>query len=53
MQKALGWPCAVCGRGVGNNSTQCTSCREWIHKKCSGVKGSMYKVMKTFVVDVV
>jgi len=25
-QKAARWPPAVCGRGVGNNSVQCTSC---------------------------
>jgi len=35
MQKAVRGPRGVCGRGVGNNSIQCT--------------GSMYKVMKTFV----
>jgi len=47
-QKAVRWPCGVCGRGVGNNSIQCTSCQKWVHRKCSGIKGSMYKVMKTF-----
>ena len=39
----------VCGRGVGNNSIQCTSCQKWVHRKCNGIKGSMYKVMRTFV----
>jgi len=39
------WPCCVCGRGVSNNSIQCTSCQKWVHKKCSG----MSKVMTTFV----
>ena len=34
--------------GVGN-SIQCTSCQKWVHKKCSGIKGSMYKVMKSFI----
>jgi len=24
MQKAVRWPCGVCGRGVVNNSIQCT-----------------------------
>jgi len=48
MQKAVRWPCVVCGRGVGNNSIQCTSCK-WVHRKCSGIKGSMYKVMKSFI----
>jgi len=46
MQKAVRWPCGVCGRGIGNNSIQCTSCQKWVHTKCSGIKGSMYKLMK-------
>jgi len=49
MQKAVRWPCGVCGRGVGNNSIQCTSCQKWVHRKCSAIKDSMYKVMKTFI----
>jgi len=49
MQKAVRWPCGVCGRGVGNNSIQCTSCKKWVHRKCSGIMASMYKVMKTFI----
>ena len=49
MQKAARWPCGVCGRGVGSNSIQCTSCQKWVHKKCSGIKGSVYKVMKSFI----
>ena len=49
MQKAARWPRGVCGRGVGSNSIQCTSCHKWVHKKCSGIKGSMYKVMKSFI----
>ena len=28
MQKAARWPCDVCGRGVGSNSIQCTSCHK-------------------------
>jgi len=48
-QKAVRWPCGVCGTGVGNNSIQYTSYQKWVHRKCSGIKGSMYKVMKTFV----
>ena len=47
MQNAARWPCGVCGRGIGSNSIQCTSCQKWVHKKCSGIKGSMYKVMKS------
>jgi len=39
----------VCGRSVGSNSIHCTSCQKRVHKKCSGIKGSMYKVMKSFI----
>jgi len=49
MQKAVLWPCGVFGRGIGNNSIHCTSCQKWAHRKYSGIKGSMYKIMKTFV----
>jgi len=28
MQKAVRWPYDVCGRGIGNNSIQCTSCEK-------------------------
>jgi len=48
MQKAARWPCSVCGRGVGNNAIQCTTCQKWVHKKCD-IKGCMSKVMKSFV----
>jgi len=27
LQKAARWPCGVCGKGVGSNSIQCTSCQ--------------------------
>jgi len=49
MQKAVRWPCSVCGRGIGNNSIECTSCQKWLHRKCSGIEGIMYKEIKTFV----
>ena len=48
MQKAARWPCGVCGRGVGGNSIPCTSCQKWV-RKSSGIKGSMYKVMKSLI----
>ena len=47
MQKAVRWPCDVCGKGIGNNAVQCTSYQKWVHRKC--MKTSMYKVMKTFI----
>jgi len=28
VQKAARWPCGVCGRGVGSNLIQCTSCQK-------------------------
>jgi len=50
-QKTVRWPCGVCSKGVGNSSLQCTtsSCQKWVHKKCSGIKCSMLKVMKSFI----
>jgi len=44
-QKAVRWPRGVCGKGISNNSVQCTGCQKWVHRKCSGIKGNMYKVM--------
>jgi len=48
-QKAVKWPCGVCSKGVNSNSLQCNSCLKWVHKKCSGIKGSMSKVAKSFI----
>ena len=48
-QKAVRWPCGVCSKGVSSNLIQCTSCQKWVHKKCSGIKGSTSKVMKSFI----
>ena len=39
----------VCGRGFRNNSIQCTGCQKWVHRKCSGIKGSISKVLKSFI----
>ena len=52
-QEAVRWPCGVCGRGVGSNSIQNISCQKWVHKKCSGIKGSMVKVIKSLLVKAV
>ena len=35
------YPCGVCRQGVGVNSIKCVACREWIHKKCSGISGRL------------
>jgi len=48
-QKAVRWPCGVCSKGVSSNSLQCISCQKWVHKKCSGIRGSMSKVAKSFI----
>jgi len=45
MQKAVRWPCGVRGRGIDNTSIQCTSCQKWVHRKCIGIKGRMYKMI--------
>ena len=34
-------PCSVCRKGVGSNSIYCAGCSHWVHKKCSGVIGSL------------
>jgi len=41
--------CSVCDRGVGRNSKQNTNCQKWLHKKCSGIKASMFKANKSVV----
>ena len=43
--KSIKFPCGVCGSGVGANSIQCTSCRKWVHKRCSGIKGRLQAVV--------
>ena len=32
------FPCDVCHTGVGSNSIFCNGCKNWVHKKCSGLK---------------
>ena len=38
LERSGKYPCAVCCSGVGNSSIMCSSCRNWVHKKCSGLK---------------
>ena len=35
------WPCGVCGKGVQSNYVMCTVYIQWIHKRCSGVRGDL------------
>jgi hypothetical protein len=41
-------PCGVCGRRVGVNSVKCQTCSRWIHKKCTGVTGSLNSIAGSF-----
>ena len=43
------WPCGVCGKGVQANYVQCTVCKKWIHKWCSGVRGDWSRVADGFM----
>jgi hypothetical protein len=35
------YPCGVCNVGVGVNSIWCMGCKKWVHKDCSGIKGTL------------
>ena len=48
VQKTGKYPCSVCSKGVGSNSIQCTKCKQWVHARCSRVKGKLAEV-KDFV----
>jgi len=39
------WPCGVCRKGVGVNSIFCIGCKQWVHKRCSGLTGSLNAVV--------
>ena len=41
-------PCGVCDRRVGANSILCKGCNKWVHKRCSGVKGALARVVESF-----
>jgi len=47
--EGLRWSCGVCGRSDCGNLIHGISCQKWVHKKCSGIKGSMSKVKKLFI----
>src|SRR3989442_692066 len=40
------YPCGICRSGVGDNAIRCTSCKKWIHKRCSRVVGRLAKIAK-------
>jgi hypothetical protein len=35
------YPCGVCRQGVGKNSILCSSCKKWVHHRCSGIPGKL------------
>ena len=41
LKKSGKYPCVVCQAGVRRNAIQCGGCRQCVHKKCSGIKGSL------------
>ena len=43
------YPCSVCLKGVGVNSIRYTQCVQWVHARCSRVKGSLKKVESSFI----
>ena len=45
QNKSGNHPCGVCLQGVSSNSILCPSCKCWVHKRCSGVKGPLSKVV--------
>eukprot|EP00057_Strongylocentrotus_purpuratus_P017590 XP_011672064.1 PREDICTED: uncharacterized protein LOC105442035 [Strongylocentrotus purpuratus] len=48
-EKTGEYPCGVCYTGVGANSIRCTKCRSWIHRRLSGICGSLQAASKTFI----
>ena len=49
MEEKGKWPCGVCKKGVGNNLILCHGCKKWIHKRCSGVKGTLCNAGQSFI----
>ena len=41
LRKSEKYPCGVCQAGVSRNAIQCGCCRQWVHNKCSGIKGPL------------
>jgi hypothetical protein len=41
LEKSGKWPCGVYGKGVEANSIACTVCKQWVHRRCHGLSGSL------------
>jgi len=37
-------PCGICGERVQTNAIECTACKAWVDKICSGVRGALKRV---------
>jgi len=48
VEEKAKWPCDACKKGIGNNSILCHGCKKWIHRRCSGVKGSLCNASQSF-----
>src|SRR3989441_8544789 len=46
VENAGKYRCGVCREGMDDNSIWSTSCKKWIHKRCSTVVGRLAKVAK-------
>ena len=42
-------PCSICLKNVDVNSIRCIQCIQWVHARCSRVKGSLKKVESSFI----
>jgi hypothetical protein len=42
-------PCAVCGTRVKHNSNKCNTCKDWVHARCSNIKGRLERHEATFI----
>ena len=42
-------PCSVCLKGVDVNSIRYIQCVQWVHARCSRVKGSLMNVESSFI----
>ena len=41
LRKSGKYPCGVCQAGVIKNAIQCGGCKQWVHKKFSGIKSPL------------
>ena len=50
-RRVADWRASLLGKGLkvnAGNSVQCTVCKKWIDKRCSGVRGDLSRVVDGF-----